>query len=260
MKTTFNLEPIEVLVTGSSKGIGLAIGDYFKRSGAGVIYHGSSVESRPEPVFAEDYLAADLLDDAAPAQLVDDAFSRRPELNTLVANAGSFFDTPFLEMEQSLFQKTMRLNLEATFLACQRFAQRLVEAKRPGSIIIISSTNAFQAEDNSVAYDTSKGGLYMMTRSLAVSLADKNIRVNGVAPGLIRTPLTETTLVKNPEIVEHYHRKILMGRIGNAEDCAGACAFLASDAASYVTGHVIVVDGGLTVGQIGRMPSYVIFP
>jgi NAD(P)-dependent dehydrogenase (short-subunit alcohol dehydrogenase family) len=93
----------------------------------------------------------------------------------------------------------------------------------------------------------------MMTRSLAHSLADQRIRVNGVAPGLVRTPLTSGWMDASPAKRAHYEKKILLGRIGVAEDCAGAIAFLASDAASYITGQVLVVDGGLTVGQIGKM-------
>ncbi|MGE9290286.1 MAG: SDR family NAD(P)-dependent oxidoreductase, partial [Puniceicoccales bacterium] len=147
----------------------------------------------------------------------------------------------------------LRLNLEANMIVCQEFARKLVAEGRRGTITIISSTNAFQAERDSVAYDVSKGGLKMLTRSLAVSLADHGIRVNAVAPGLIETPMTRQTLVKEPKVVEEYERSIPLGRIGKAEDCAGACLFLASDWSDYITGHTIVVDGGLTVSQIGRM-------
>jgi len=255
MKTVFTLQQTDTLVTGSSKGIGKGIADYFVESKSLTLYHGTSMDSRPKDVKTDHYIAADLLSEGGPEKLVQEAFLRRPRLNTLIANAGSFFDKPFLEMDHEAFRKTMHLNVEATFAACQIFARNLTRVQRPGSIIIISSTNAFQAEDNSVAYDTSKGALYMLTRSLAVSLAPHKIRVNGVAPGLIRTPLTEKSLTKNPAKVDHYNRKILLERIGDPEDCAGACAFLASEAANYITGHVIVVDGGLTVGQIGRMPE-----
>lgn len=252
-QATIDLPGTRALVTGSSKGIGLGIARFFDLCGARTLYHGRESKGRPNGVEEERYLMADLFEAGGPAELVEDAFAREPELDTLVANAGGYFDKPFLEMDAADFHKTMRLNLEATFEACQAFARRRTATGKPGSIVIISSTNSFQAEDESVAYDTSKGGLYMMTRSLAVSLAPHKIRVNGVAPGLIRTPLTETTLVKNPDVVAHYNRKILLQRIGEPEDCAGACAFLASSLANYITGHVIVVDGGLTVGQIGRM-------
>ena len=253
MRTPFDLTGTRALVTGSSKGIGEAIARYLSDSGADVYSHGRKPEGRPEPVAPDHDLTADLFEPAGPASLVEAAFEREPDLDTLVANAGGFFDKPLFEMDPADFHKTLRLNLEATFEACQAFARKRTATGKPGNLILISSTNSFQAEDESVAYDTSKGGLYMMTRSLATSLAPHNLRVNGVAPGLIRTPLTETTLVNNPDIVAHYERKILLRRVGEPGDCGGACAFLASPAANYVTGHVIVVDGGLTVAQIGRM-------
>ena len=94
----------------------------------------------------------------------------------------------------------------------------------------------------------------MLTKSLAVSLADHGIRVNGIAPGLIKTPLTSQWMEsRDRSVLEHYEKKILMRRVGTPEDVAGAAVFLYSDAASYITGEIIVIDGGLTVSQIGRM-------
>jgi NAD(P)-dependent dehydrogenase (short-subunit alcohol dehydrogenase family) len=93
--------------------------------------------------------------------------------------------------------------------------------------------------------------MVMLTRTLAQTLAPHQIRVNGIAPGLIRTPLT-AGLANSPK-QQHYEKKILLGRLGEPEDCAGAAVFLLSPAARYITGQIIVVDGGLTLGQIGRM-------
>ena len=245
--------PRGALVTGSSQGIGLALASALRDAGTPVIFHG--LPARPENVPAEaDYLASDLMQPDAPPRLIAEAFQLQPELDTLVCNAGSFFDTPFLEMTRELWEKTVQLNVTATYFLVQAFAQRLVAAGRGGSIVITASTNGFQAEADSTAYDTSKGALVMLIRSLAISLAEHGIRVNGIAPGLIRTPLNSKWLESRAsDLVEHYNKKILLRRIGTPEDCAGAVVFLCSPAASYITGEIIVIDGGLTIGQIGRM-------
>jgi NAD(P)-dependent dehydrogenase (short-subunit alcohol dehydrogenase family) len=249
----FSLKGRAALVTGSSQGIGLAIARGLSEAGARVVHHG--LESRPAELPGDvTYLSGDLTKEDAAADLIERACHAEPGLDTLVCNAGSFFDTPFLEMTPELWEKTQRLNLRANFFLAQAFAKTLVARGASGSVVIVSSTNAFQAEPDSVAYDASKGALAMMTRSLAVSLAPHSIRVNGVAPGLIRTALTGVWLEQRAhDLVKHYEKKILLGRIGEPEDCAGAVVFLCSAAASYIDGEIIVIDGGLTVPQVGRM-------
>lgn len=242
------------LVTGSSQGLGLAMALGLQEAGARVVFHGLQPERTAEVPADAAYVTANLLDPAAPEQLVAAAFEHEPEIDTLICNAGSFFDTAPLEMTREQWDKTFQLNISASFFIAQAFAKRLIAAKRPGSIVIISSTNGLQAEAESVAYDSSKGALVMMTRSLAVSLADHGIRVNGIAPGLIRTPLTSQWMEPRAhDLLVHYEKKILLRRVGKPEDVAGAAVFLSSPAASYITGEIIVVDGGLTVCQIGRL-------
>jgi NAD(P)-dependent dehydrogenase (short-subunit alcohol dehydrogenase family) len=246
----FSLNGHAALVTGSSQGIGLAIGQGLQEAGARVVFHGlqQSVEGLAS------YVQADLMQNDGPQRLVDAAFQLESCLDTLICNAGSFFDVPFFEMTRERWDKTMRLNLASAFFTAQAFAKRLVAEKRVGSIVITSSTNGFQGEMDSCAYDASKGALVMLTKSLAVSLADHGIRVNGVAPGLIKTPLTAQWMEsKDRSLLNHYEKKILLRRVGLPEDVAGATAFLCSSAASYITGEIIVIDGGLTSCQIGRM-------
>ncbi len=248
----FSLENSAALVTGSSKGIGLAIALGLREVGAKIVFHGTS--PRPKEIPNEcDYVTADLFQADGTRELFRMAVKAQPEMNLLVCNAGSFFDKPFLEMTAELWNKTIQLNVTAVYFLAQEFARHLVAQKRAGAIVIISSTNGTQAEADSTAYDTSKGALVMLTKSLAVSLADYDIRVNGVAPGLIRTPLTARWMETRGDVIAHYEKKILLGRVGTPEDCVGAAVFLCSQAAAYVTGQVITVDGGLTTAQVGKM-------
>ena len=251
----FSLEGHAALITGSSQGIGLAIAHGLHEAGAWVVCHGLH-ESAPDLPERAPYISSDLCAPSACGSLLEKAVAAEPGLDTLVCNAGGFFDVPFLEMSEALWDKTMHLNLRATFFTAQAFARHRAAHGGGGSVVIVSSTNGFQAETDSVAYDSSKGGLVMMIRSLAVSLAPHGIRVNGIAPGLIRTPLTATWMnaPDNP-MLRHYEKKILLGHVGEASDCAGAVAFLCSPAARYITGEIIVVDGGLTTSQIGRPVS-----
>jgi NAD(P)-dependent dehydrogenase (short-subunit alcohol dehydrogenase family) len=247
----FSLAGSSALVTGSSKGIGLAIAQGLHQAGAEVVFHGNRGQP-PELPSNCAFVKGDLSDASAAATLVADALKLKPGLDLLVCNAGSFFDAPFLDMDVARWEQTMNLNVRAAYFIVQAFARELVARKRSGAVVIVSSTNGFQAEEESSAYDTSKGALVMMTRTLAQSLAPYGIRVNGMAPGLIRTPLT-SWIDKDDAKRHHYEKKILLARIGESEDCAGPTAFLLSQAASYMTGQILVVDGGLTVGQIGKM-------
>lgn len=251
---TFSLENSAALVTGSSQGIGLAAALALREAGAKVIFHGLPAQAENVPSGCT-YLQADLMQPDAPTRLIADAFTAQPDLDTLVCNAGSFFDTPFLEMTRDRWDRTLQLNVSATYFIAQEFAKRLIAAKRAGSICITASTNGLQAEMDSTAYDTSKGALVMLIRTLAVSLGDHGIRVNGIAPGLIRTPLTASWMETRPDaesLLDHYRKKVLLRRIGAPEDCAGAVVFLCSPAAGYITGEIITIDGGLTVVQIGK--------
>jgi len=248
----FSLAGHAALVTGSSRGIGKAIAEACLQAGAHVLWHGTRERPSDLPPDAP-YLRVDLMSLGAPEELMQQAFAIDPQLDILVSNAGSFFDVPFLEMTAERWEQTISLNLRASYFLIQAFARRLVAERRPGSVVIITSTNGFQAERDSSAYDISKGGLVMQTRTLALALADYGIRVNAVAPGLIRTPLTEPWINTNHAMRRLYEKTIPLGYIGTAEECAGAAVFLASSAASYITGHILVVDGGLTICQIGRL-------
>ena len=244
MKNEFDLSGRVALVTGSTRGIGAAVADALEKAGAKVWRHGHESEADSQAI------VLDLLEPGAPEALLSRIEGPAPDL--LVCNAGSFFDVPFLEMDPATFRKTFQLNVEQAYFLVQQFARRLVNEKRPGAVVIVSSTNGLQSEENSTAYDMSKGALVMMVRTLSHALAPFGIRVNGLAPGLVRTPLTAKWIDHMPEVVRHYEKKILLGRLGNPEDMGGSCVFLCSEASRYITGQTLVVDGGLTVGQIGK--------
>lgn len=251
--SNFSLQGHSALITGSSSGIGQGIAGAFLEAGARVVLHGLEEAPSHADLHSHPYCRVNLLEEGGCAQLLDKAFDYEPGLDLLICNVGCFFDAPFLEMSKGLWNKTMRLNVESAYFLVQEFARRLVAGKRAGSVVITSSTNGFQAEYDSTAYDTSKGALVMMTRSIALSLAEYGIRVNGLAPGFIRTPLSQNGLTQVPGLQETLEKKIALGRIGEPDDCAGAAVFLCSPAASYITGHVLVVDGGLTIGQLPRI-------
>ncbi len=245
--TTLSLSGRTALVTGSSSGIGLGIARAFQGAGARVLFH----SHQPSPL--EDCLVADLTAPEAPAALIEAAFARAPGLDLLVSNAGSFFDLPFLEMTPERWEQTIALNLRSGYFAIQAFARRLVHERRKGAVLVTSSTNGFLAEPDSSAYDISKGALVMLTRTLALSLAPHGIRVNAIAPGLIDTPLSSAWLQGRHGVRERYEERIPLKRLGTPEDCASAAVFLCSDAASYLTGEILVIDGGLTVQQAGPL-------
>jgi len=242
------LKPLDgraALVTGSSSGIGLGIARAFQDAGARVLSHSH------QPF--EDALVADLSTPDAPAALIDAAFARAPGLDVLVSNAGSFFDVPFLEMTPERWERTIALNLRSSYFAIQAFSRRLVRENRKGAVLVTASTNGFLAEPDSSAYDISKGALVMLTRTLALSLAPRGIRVNAIAPGLIDTPLSGAWLRARQGVRERYEERIPLHRLGTPEDCAAAAVFLCSDAAAYLTGEILVVDGGLTIQQAGPL-------
>lgn len=249
--TNPSLKDSAALVTGSSSGLGRGIADGLIEAGARVVYHGH--DPRPDDLADSAYVQIDLLEDGAPNRLIDRAFTSAPELNLLVCNAGSIFDIPFLEMDETRWDRTQNLNVRATYFTAQAFARRLVEHRRPGAIVITSSINGSQAEIDSSAYDTSKGALVMMTRTLAQALAPHHIRVNGIAPGMMRTPLTERWLNQDPAGAELFAKRTLLDRLGTPADCAGPVAFLLSPEAGYITGQVLAVDGGMGISQLGNI-------
>ncbi len=188
------------LVTGSTKGVGRAIAEAFATAGAHVLLHGRARNSEVDELLASlrdrgvraDLVTGDLSSETIPAvdALVAQALDKSPDLDILVNNAGTYIDKPYLEMDWATYEHTMRLNVAAPYFLTQRLARHWVERQVAGRVLMIGSINGRLAEPVHTCYDASKGAIEMMVRSLCVSLAPLGIRVNGLAPGLVRTPLT----------------------------------------------------------------------
>ncbi len=242
-----------VCVTGSTQGIGYGVAEAFAREGARLIINShlqdDTAAKRLSALTEVHFVKADLSTVVGAQTLIDTAWDKLGQLDALVCNAGTFRDTEFLDLDEEAVDATFDLNIKGPLFCAQAFARRASAAGHNGSIILTGSTNSLAAERNSVAYDASKGAVLMLVRSLAVSLAPLGIRVNGVAPGIIETPLTRPGLDAG-ETRQTLRRQIPLGRIGMPDDIGGTAVFLASDAARYITGQMVYVDGGILAMQM----------
>jgi NAD(P)-dependent dehydrogenase (short-subunit alcohol dehydrogenase family) len=162
---------------------------------------------------------------------------------------------PFLEMTAERFERTMRLNVESGYFLTQAFARHWIEKKVAGRVLFVGSINGRLAEEGSTCYDTSKGAVEMMVKTLSVALAPRNIRVNGMAPGLVRSVAT-AWLDQRPAAERWLRYHTPNHQIPKADVCGDASVFLCSDAASHVHGQMLLVDGGMSAWQQPRpMPE-----
>ncbi len=241
--------PSGALVTGGGRGLGLAICRRLARDGAPVVVTDVDAEVVAEAVAAlcgEGLRAeGDVLDVADPASVEaviarwDDALG----LATVVNNAGVAFASPLAETAPERWDRLMAINLRGPFLVIRAVAPRMV-ARGSGAIVNVASTSSFTASSQPMAaYDVSKAGVRMLTQSAARELGPHGVRVNAVAPGTMDTALVRALFPDAPA-EELIGSRIPLGRLGDPAEIAEAVAFLADPAAAYVTGHVLVVDGG----------------
>lgn len=224
------------VVTGGANGIGHAAALALRENGAEVWVF--DLEETDDFRYAR----VNVADRAS----VEAAFEKPARVDVVVANAGIGIQQPFLETTPELWQKTLDVNLTGMFNVVQTAALRM----KGGAIVLTASTNSYDGEPNLVAYNSSKAGLLGLLHTAANELGPYNIRVNAVCPGLIRTRLTEQHF-SNPELLRDYFRHIPLGRGGEPEEVARAIAFLASDAASFITGAALFVDGGQMASKFG---------
>lgn len=235
------------LVTGSKQGIGLGIARYLAQAGCKVVLSDldqAGVKEAAENMAAEGFQVLALSGDVSKKEdvknMVEKTIDKFGKLDILVNNAGVYPFKPFAEMEESDWDQVIDINLKGVYLCCRAAA----EVMEPGSKIVnISSIAAFKGFDGLVHYCASKGGVNGFTRALALELAGKQINVNAVAPGAIETPGASMDEEQKKQTIA----MIPKGRIGTPEDIAKAVGFLASDDADYITGQVLIVDGGWMV-------------
>jgi 3-oxoacyl-[acyl-carrier protein] reductase len=245
------LEGKKALVTGGSRGIGNAIVLEFLRAGA-VVYAASRkpAENQPELEAAAReaggvyrFMHADVTSEAEVAKLVDAVAAEAGGIDILVNNAGITRDGLIFRMPTADWDEVLRANLTSAFFTSRAVARLMIKA-RAGSIINISSVSGIMGNAGQVNYSASKAGLIGFSKSLAREVASRGVRVNAIAPGFIVTDMTKSLGDKARDSLVS---QIPLGRVGLPADVAALARFLASDAAAYITGQVIPVDGGLSM-------------
>jgi NAD(P)-dependent dehydrogenase (short-subunit alcohol dehydrogenase family) len=248
-----------VLVTGAGSGIGRAIAVRFGLEGAQVVandINAEGAEATVEAIRAQGGSAISVLADVSDKEQVDRLFDtileRFGTIDVLVNNAGLVnVERHFLEADEAWWDRVLAVNLKGVFL-CSLRAAHIMARRHQGVIISMSSGGATHSHRGMAAYDASKGGIEALTRAMALDLAPYGIRVNALVPGSIDTHGMTSETKKTRGMA------IPLGRVGEPEEMAGPAVFLASDDASYITGHTIAVDGGLLSQQ--RAPQVDIFP
>jgi 3-oxoacyl-[acyl-carrier protein] reductase len=242
------LEGKTAIVTGAGRGIGQAIAKKFLLEGARVLIC-DIVPDRLEQTTLDLAMFGEvhsLVGDVSRSDFCDAVVQKALEvlggISILVNNAGIAVFAPFLELSEEAWDQTLNVNLKSMFLLSQRVAREMV-TRGGGAIVNMASTNGLLGERDLVAYNASKGGVILLTKTLAIELAEHQIRVNCVAPGLIRTTLALEG-GSNETFLEDYLNKIPMRRHGTPDEVANVFVFLASDEASFITGETVVIDGG----------------
>jgi len=238
------------IVTGGAQGIGHALALGLAREGAHVVV--ADLQADKAERTAQEIrnmgrrslaLQVDVSNLHDITRMVETTIHEFGTIDILVNNAGIALPTPFLETTEEAWDRIIDVNLKSAFF-CSQAVARIMVTKRRGKIISLASTSSFVAGREEVPYAISKAGVRMLTASAAAELAPYGVNVNAIAPGLIKTPLTEKHFPSPAALEARVQAKTPMGRAGTPDDLVGAVVFLCSDEADYVTGHTLVVDGG----------------
>jgi 3-oxoacyl-[acyl-carrier protein] reductase len=236
-----------VLVTGSTRGIGRAIAETLAKSGARVAVVGRDLKKAQDAAAAvgngAQGFACDVTDTASVTKLVADVEAAFGSIDVLVNNAGITRDNLVMRLKDEDWDAVINANLRGAFAAIRAVSRGMMK-RRTGRIINVSSIIGIIGNKGQANYAASKAGLIALTKSVAKELGSRNILVNAVAPGFIETEMTASM---TPEAREALGKQIALERLGTPQDVAATVAFLASDLSSYITGQVLVVDGGMVM-------------
>jgi NAD(P)-dependent dehydrogenase (short-subunit alcohol dehydrogenase family) len=245
---SFRLDGKRALVTGGGRGIGLAAASALAQAGAHVTLAArtqAQIEAAAQAIRTRGDKAAALELDVTDLDAVHRAIAAAEPFDVLVNNAGTNRPAPFVDVKIEDFDAIFALNVRAAFFMAQAVARLLIEARRPGSIINISSQMGHVGAARRTVYCATKHAMEGFTKSMAIELAPHNIRVNSLGPTFLETPMTRP-FFEDKAFREEVLSKIKLGRLGQLDELTGAIVFLASDASSLMTGAALVLDGGWT--------------
>lgn len=243
----FDLTGKRALVTGSSQGIGLALAQGLAAAGAEVVLNGRGAEKLAAAaalVPGARVLPFDVTDHAAVRGAIDGFEASTGPIDILVSNAGMQHRAPLQDFPPDAFERLLQTNIASVFHAGQAAARHMI-ARGQGKIINVASVNAALARATIAPYTATKGAVASLTRGMAADWARHGLNCNAIAPGYFDTPLN-AALCADPDFNAWLEKRVPAGRWGRVEELQGACIFLASEAASFVNGHILYVDGGIT--------------
>jgi gluconate 5-dehydrogenase len=247
----FQLKGRRALVTGSSQGIGYGLAEGLAKAGAEVVLNGRDAAKLKDAVTrlkVDDHHvygeAFDVTDKADVARAVDKIEHEIGAIDILINNAGMQFRTPLEDYPEDKFDELLRVNIKSVFLVGQAVAKYMIKRGK-GKIINICSVQSELGRPSIAPYTATKGAVKMLTKGMCADWAKHGLQINAIGPGYFKTPLNQA-LVDNPEFSSWLEKRTPAGRWGNVDELVGAAIFLSSDASSFVNGHVLYVDGGIT--------------